>query len=84
MPSYGNLSNYPPGVTGNEPQITGEPDGPQADEPLYLVHICGEAFDTTPDGVQAAFYHVEYCKYSIGIGDPEPELFKLVTEEEAF
>lgn len=40
MPS---LSNYPPGVSGNEPQITGDHGGPS----LYLRHdTCGEVFDT--------------------------------------
>jgi hypothetical protein len=36
-------SNYPPGVTGREPQISGYGDDPVA---LYLVCTsCGEAFD---------------------------------------
>lgn len=34
------LSNYPPGVSDNEPQITG------ADDEIVLVHTpCGEVFD---------------------------------------
>jgi hypothetical protein len=49
-------SNYPPGVSGNEPQITGYGDEPFDErdysddydvpqEVLYLVHTpCGEAF----------------------------------------
>jgi hypothetical protein len=47
-------SNYPPGVTGNEPQITGEDDdmldleGEECNDcPKYLVcRQCGEAFDS--------------------------------------
>ena len=45
-------NNYPPGVSGNEPQIIGYGDEPfdeqdydVPEEVLYLVHVlCGEAF----------------------------------------
>lgn len=52
------LSNYPPGVSGNEPQITGEPDylppsqgGPDA--PGYILRCveCGEDFDALQPAV---------------------------------
>lgn len=43
-------SNYPPGVSGNEPEITGYGDEPfdvsDYDQDFYIVHKpCGEAFD---------------------------------------
>jgi hypothetical protein len=44
------LSNYPPGVSGNEPQIAGGED-------LYLVCVCGEVFDI----IEIAAEHAETC-----------------------
>lgn len=49
------LSNYPPGVSGNEPQIVGAED-------LYLVCVCGEAFDE----IQTAADHAEVCGEQAG------------------
>lgn len=40
-------SNYPPGVTGNEPEITGE-DGAEMEQLLDDIFDCGE----TPDKIR--------------------------------
>lgn len=42
------LSNYPPGVTGNEPQIAGGPDAPG-----FILRClgCGEDFDALQPAV---------------------------------
>jgi hypothetical protein len=62
------LSNYPPGVSGNEPQIAGE------EEKLFLVCECGEAFDTIED----AWEHLEVD------GDEDHDCsFKILPESEA-
>lgn len=72
MPS---LSNYPPGVSGNEPQITGEDDNYNMDEVLKkLVCLdCGEAFDGTAEGVMYAEAHESKCDGSSYIIQDESE-----------
>ena len=53
-------SNYPPGVTGNEPQITG------ADDEVVLVHSpCGEFFDN----LDIAGLHGIECPEGSGAND---------------
>jgi hypothetical protein len=66
------LSNYPPGVSGNEPQIIGEDA-----EKLYLVCACGEAFDE----LGIARQHVDDAKFFSDCGSNE---FSVVPESEAF
>lgn len=66
----GYLSNYPPGVTGNEPQITG------GEDEIVLVHNpCGEVFD---DLMFAALHGLECAE---GSGDNDD--WSLQTREMA-
>jgi hypothetical protein len=56
------LSNYPPGVSGNEPQITG---GPDPDDPILIHHPCGARFDD----ITLAGLHGLECKKGSGDND---------------
>lgn len=72
MPS---LSNYPPGVTGMEPQITG---GDEDD--IMLQHACGEVFEVNSqtDMTDAALHGLE-CED----GDQDNTDWSLITREMA-
>lgn len=74
------LSNYPPGVSGNEPQIVGsDREGPDA--PGFILNCCGcgEEFDT----LQAAADHImEGMSGPPGFGVCDEETtFQILPEE---
>lgn len=59
-------SSYPPGVSGNEPQITGGDE-----DHLVLVHHCGEVFDAkgAQELLQLAGMHGMNCPQGSGDND---------------
>lgn len=59
------LSNYPPGVTGNEPQINPGAQPGDEDEILFQHNACGEVFD---DKTIAALHGLE-CSEGTGDND---------------
>ena len=65
------LSNYPPGVSGNEPQIIGGPD-------FYLKCVCGEVFEDINDAA------VHISEPDVNHPDEFDTPFTIVPEGEAF
>ena len=64
-----NLSNYPPGVSGNEPQIVGYPECPECDEP----------YDADPD--EFGGLDCPNCGHVIAAGFDPDERYDRAREE---